>query len=296
MLLYIVTKLPIVLISQFVPDSKVIFLLRYFINPNVFLISSTSYFNNILDRLFLFNLKFIDDTNGSAYYTNFASLTNEDIYLTKSFFPLYKQFKEHMKNSEQFKSFLRRYVYMLSYNLLVFILVTQQNQITSVFLTFTAFQTFYHKLGPIPSILLIALLNLLPYEYTSIALTSFYACSNMSIDFLLPFINRINPTKLEIGYWMNSRDGVLFGFTLVYFTLMNYFSNYAVVFYMWGQMNTAYLITKLSNSPPPVVSDSRSSLMTWFSTQLIWNNVFSFTSGGFLEDPFVAVPGSFLLE
>lgn len=299
-ILYMTTNIPLYLISKYYGlNSQFIFLVKFLINPNIFLLTFTSFFQHTFDDAFLFNLHFIDKKTGVHFYENLKVIENEEIMKDKShvfwLFPLFPQFKRHMQTSPRFNSFLKRYSLVTLYNLFMFAMITVPNRFTSVFLSFSSFQTFHHKLGSVPCVLLVASLSVMPYNYTALILTTFYSCSNLSEDFLLPYIHRINPTKLELNHWLNSRSGALFGFSLVHFFLINYFPSLSVLFYVLGLSNMAYLLTKVSNSPPPA-NLSKPQLINWFSLQLIWTGHFEFSNGEWLNDPFQAIPGSFVFE
>ncbi|KAK6454644.1 uncharacterized protein RJT20DRAFT_503 [Scheffersomyces xylosifermentans] len=280
--------------NRFLLDSLNYFIQNFF-NLNIFLISLYSYVDTTSDQLFLMNLKFVDKILSTDYHDNLVRLPNDTIrvmnqqpasasFLQKSLFLF--------KNSSHFKDFLKRYCNYYLFNVGIFLLITFPSKFSSLVLGLISFQIFSDKLGTVPSILMISALNLLPYHYTAALLTTFYGSSNLSYDLLSPYFHRLNMSNYEKKHWINNRNGVLFGFGLVNFWTINTFPQFAVVLYALAQMNMAYLLTKITDTPPK----QQSKLISWTSSQLLWTDKYSLINGDFVNDPFMAIPGSFIFQ
>ncbi|KAG2736311.1 hypothetical protein G9P44_000401 [Scheffersomyces stipitis] len=272
------------------------YVLENIFNINIFLISLYgSYLDTTADELFMASLNFSDSVLSSRYYANLSRFQNDTVRINSQQSAgdtTWQRVRFLFKRSSHFKNFLNRYFQYYLFNFGIFLLICYPGKMSTVVLGLISFQVLSDKLGAVPSILLITLLNMLPCHYTAQVLITFYGSSNLSYDLLAPYFQRLNMTKYEKKQWINSRNGVLFGFGLVNYLMINTFPQFAIVLYALAQLNMAYLVTKITDVPP----DQANKLISWTSSQLLWSDQYKLVSGKFIDDPFVPIPGSFIFS
>ncbi|CUM66360.1 uncharacterized protein PRCAT00004024001 [Priceomyces carsonii] len=249
---------------------------KHVLNINVFLITLIRFFRDDLDEAFLLSLKYTDEVRlkkhpnepEQAYYKGLVELPKYDNERSDSKVKnrYVRLVKSKFKNSTEFQAFLKRYLTNTSINLMIY-LISRMPKIGSVVMALISFQVFNDKIGTVPSSIFICLLNVLPKYYNRIILAAFWGANNTTYDLLLPYFNRVKLTKFEKDQWVKSRQGVLFGFGLCYYFLINRFPWVSILTYGFAQSSSAYLITKITDPPPAQAS----ALINWNPTQLIWN-------------------------
>ncbi|KJZ75643.1 hypothetical protein HIM_04800 [Hirsutella minnesotensis 3608] len=107
---------------------------------------------------------------------------------------------------------------------------------------------------------------LLPRKYLVIFLQTYFSSRSLMRELLEPYFARVHFSKIEKRNWFRSREGVLFGFGLGFYILMRV-PLVGVLVYGIAEASTAYLITKVTDPPPP---PSRSK--DYAANQQIWSN------------------------
>lgn len=69
-------------------------------------------------------------------------------------------------------------------------------------------------------------------------------------DLLEPYFSRIRYTSEQKKQWFRDREGVLYGFALAFFVFLK-IPLIGVLIYGIAEASTAYLITKITEPPPP---------------------------------------------
>ena len=153
-----------------------------------------------------------------------------------------------------------------------------------------SFWTFNKAVGLGPAAIIFGTGVVLPRRYLVIFLQSYFASRSLMRELLEPYFARIHFSKEEKRKWFRSREGLLFGFGIGFYILLRvpllgvfiYGVAEAVsCLLFWGVprtqltpiQSTAYLITKVSDPPPP---PSQSQDFT--SSQLEWKNKAKFLS------------------
>jgi hypothetical protein len=67
---------------------------------------------------------------------------------------------------------------------------------------------------------------------------------------LQPYFSRIRYTKDQKRRWFHDREGVLYGFAVAFFILLKV-PLVGVLIYGIAEASTAYLVTKITEPPPP---------------------------------------------
>ena len=96
---------------------------------------------------------------------------------------------------------------------------------------------------------------------------------NIDISFQLdPYFSRIHFTKEQKRQWFKDREGVLFGFGVGFFIFLK-IPLVGVLIYGIAEASTAYLITKITDPPPPP-----SEAEGFAQSQVRWHNKHEFMS------------------
>jgi hypothetical protein len=129
-----------------------------------------------------------------------------------------------------------------------------------------SFYTFSGAVGPQPAAAIFAASLLLPRRYLVTFLQSYFSSRtlmrelvshllslNMHVaddEQLEPYFSRVHYSKEEKKIWFKDRAGVLFGFGLGFFIFVK-IPLVGVLIYGLAEASTAYLITKITEPPPP---------------------------------------------
>ncbi|KAK7746017.1 hypothetical protein SLS53_002739 [Cytospora paraplurivora] len=129
-----------------------------------------------------------------------------------------------------------------------------------------SFYTFNAAVGLGPASVLFGTGIFLPRRYLVIFLQTYFASRSLMRELLEPYFARIRFTKEEKRHWFRSREGLLFGFGIGFYVLLRV-PLLGVLIYGIAEASTAYLITKVTDPPPPP------SQSTGFATsQQEWKN------------------------
>jgi len=113
-----------------------------------------------------------------------------------------------------------------------------------------SFYTFNKAAGPGPALAIFGTGIFLPRRYLVIFLQSYFSSRSLMRELLEPYFARVKFNKDEKKKWFRSREGVLFGFGLGFFALIRV-PLLGVLVYGIAEASTAYLITKITDPPPP---------------------------------------------
>ena len=114
-------------------------------------------------------------------------------------------------------------------------------------------------------------------------------------ELLEPYFARVHLTKEQKRNWFRSREGLLFGFGVGFYVLLQV-PLLVVLIYGIAEASTAYLITKITD-PPPSPNASREEFEQYTESQQVWHNKHEFLSLSLFEldthsDPAKAEPES----
>lgn len=113
-----------------------------------------------------------------------------------------------------------------------------------------SFYTFNKAVGLGPASLIFGTGIFLPRRYLVIFLQSYFASRSLMRELLEPYFARIRFNKQEKRAWFHNREGVLFGFGIGFYVLLRV-PLLGVLIYGIAEASTAYLITKVTDPPPP---------------------------------------------
>lgn len=153
-----------------------------------------------------------------------------------------------------------------------------------------SFWTFNKAVGLGPASLIFGTGVLLPRRYLVIFLQSYFASRSLMRELLEPYFARVHFTKDEKKKWFRSREGLLFGFAIGIYALIRV-PLLGVLFYGIAEavspfppdskvetrltliQSTAYLITKITDAPPPPAERRE-----FAESQVEWRNKQKFLS------------------
>lgn len=256
-------------------DDKVLeglnFIAEYVLQVPLFLMTLMRYATPTLDNLFMESLKWVDTTYvqmhkhddpknlREMYYPNLRQYTTRDGSTSTS------------STAEAISMFLYRFarkamisiaVYSLSYLPIVGRFV----------LPAASFYTFNAAVGLGPASVLFGTGIFLPRRYLVIFLQTYFSSRSLMRELLEPYFARIRFTKQEKRQWFRSREGLLFGFGIGFYVLLRV-PLLGVLIYGIAEASTAYLITKVTDPPPPPANN-----VNFAASQLEWRNKQKFLS------------------
>jgi hypothetical protein len=94
------------------------------------------------------------------------------------------------------------------------------------------------------------------------------------VDQLVPYFQRLPFTAAQKRQWFKDREGVLFGFAFT-FTAFLRIPLVGVLIYGIAEASTAYLVTKITDPPPPPTDAIKEN---WVDGQVRWRNKHEFLS------------------
>lgn len=269
------------------------------LNISVFVVAASRFFTNDLDHLFLASLEFIDsvylqkhpDRTSHQYHSNLVALSDGEKSTGLSLSLIHAKYI----SSGEFAGFVRHHFRNGINNLAVFLL-SKVPVVGSIVIGVISFLALNDKIGTVRALSVFAALQVVPKYYAMLLLGTYWGSRNMVHDLLLPYFSRVKFTTLEKNQWLKSREGLLFGFGLCFFTLIKKFPWTGLLIFGFAESSVAYLITKLSDPPPNQVSQ----LMHWNASQLVWNKdvELEILLGQYAnkDEGFVPVPGSYIFS
>ncbi len=133
-----------------------------------------------------------------------------------------------------------------------------------------SFYTLSSTLGLGPASVIFGTGIFLPRRYLVIFLQAYFSSRSLMRELLEPYFSRIHFTKQEKKKWFHNREGLLFGFGIGFYVLLRV-PLLGVLIYGIAEASTAYLITKITDPPPPA-SQSRG----FAASQQEWRNKHEF--------------------
>lgn len=131
-----------------------------------------------------------------------------------------------------------------------------------------SFYTFNKAVGTGPALVIFGSGIFLPRRYLIIFLQTYFSSRSLMRELLEPYFSRIRFTDKQKRHWFRNREGVLFGFGLGFYVLVKV-PLVGVLIYGIAEASTAYLLTKITDPPPPPeqVEDYASSQEVWRNKQ-----------------------------
>lgn len=236
-------------------DDNIIYGLEFIANSVLqlpfFLMSVMGSITPTLDQMFMDSLRWVDQTyvqkHQSEDPTNLRSMYYPNLSMYSTHGELEK--RERRSTLQGVVVALKRYGRKAAISLVVYAL-TFLPVIGRFVLPAASFYTFNSAVGPIPAAVVFGSGLILPKKYMVSFLQTYFASRSLMRQLLEPYFYRVKFTKQQKKTWFVDRSGVLFGFALA-FTLMVKVPLVGVLIYGIAEASTAYLITKITEPPPP---------------------------------------------
>lgn len=216
-----------------------------------FLMSVMSSITPTLDQVFMDSLKWVDQTYIQKHKSEHPTVLRSMYYPNLSMYSTHGEIEKKHRRSLIDGVFvaLKRYGRKAAISLTVYAL-TFLPVVGRFVLPAASFYTFNNAVGPIPAAVVFASGLILPKRYVVSFLQTYFASRSLMRQLLEPYFYRVKFTKEQKKTWFVDRSGVLFGFALA-FTIMVKIPLVGVLIYGIAEASTAYLITKISEPPPP---------------------------------------------
>lgn len=216
-----------------------------------FLMMVMSSITPTLDNVFMDSLRWVDQTYVQKHKSD------DPTELRAMYYPTLKMYSTHgaVEKREQ-RTFLdgvlifaAKYGRRAAISLAIYIL-TFIPKVGPFVLPAASFYTFNKSVGPVPAAIIFASGFLLPKHYMVTFLQTYFSSRSLMSQLLRPYFERIRFTKQQKKIWFIDRSGVLFGFSVA-FAIMVKIPLLGVLIYGIAEASTAYLITKITEPPPP---------------------------------------------
>ena len=272
-----------------------------------FLMNLMKFFSPALDEMFMESLDWVDRT----YIAKHAS--EDPAGLRAMYYPNLRQYtspsaeaagKENRKNPwAGLSAFLMRYGKKAGLSLTV-LLLSYTPYVGKFVIPALSFYYFNNAVGIQPAAVVFASSLVLPRVYVVRFLQSYFASRSMMRELvsfsttphttisttdhaqpqkLDPYFSRLPFSPSQKHKWFQDRSGVLFGFGVGFFFLVKT-PLFGVLVYGVAEASTAYLITKITDPPPPGSAGSGSKEMEGYvEGQVRWGNKAKFLSLGLGE-------------
>ncbi|KAK8117819.1 uncharacterized protein PG998_006100 [Apiospora kogelbergensis] len=226
----------------------------------LFLMTLMRYVTPTLDNMFMDSLKWVDMT-----YVQKHKHDNPDEIRDMMEVPTRRD------TAEAVSMFLYRFARKAGISLIIFGL-SYVPYVGRFVLPAASFYTFNKAVGLGPAAIIFGTGVVLPKKYLIIFLQTYFASRSLMRELLEPYFARVHMTKSQKKNWFHSREGLLFGFGIGFYTLLRV-PLLGVLIYGIAEASTAYLITKITDPPPPAAQANEYAI-----SQQEWTNKHEFLS------------------
>ena len=236
-----------------------------------FLMSVMGSITPTLDQMFMDSLRWVDQTYSQKHKSEDPTNLRSMYYPNLSMYSTHGELEKKQKRGtfDGVLVALKRYSRKAAISLTVYAL-TFSPWFGQFVLPAASFYTFNKAVGPIPAAVVFGSGLVLPKRYMVSFLQTYFASRSLMRQLLEPYFYRVPFTKEQKKTWFVDRSGVLFGFALA-FTLMVKVPLVGVLIYGIAEASTAYLITKITEPPPPP-----SEAKQYVEKEVTWKNKHQF--------------------
>ncbi|KAI9840740.1 MAG: hypothetical protein M1838_003934 [Thelocarpon superellum] len=234
-------------------DDKIIssleFTERSVLQLPLFLMSLMRYLVPTLDHVFMDSLQWVDQT----YIQKHKS--DDPAHLRSMYYPQLRLYSTHGEGSghrspiDTAWTFLVRFGRRAALSLAV-VALSYLPVVGRLVLPAASFYTFNKAVGPIPAVVVFGSSIFLPRSYLVVFLQAYFSSRSLMRELLVPYFSRVRFTKQQKARWFRDREGLLFGFGVGFYIFLK-IPIFGVLIYGIAEASTAYLITKITDPPPP---------------------------------------------
>ncbi|KAI0475036.1 formamidase [Xylariaceae sp. FL0804] len=241
----------------------------------LFLMTLMRYITPTLDNMFMDSLRWVDMTYVSKHKGEDPD-TLRDMY-----YPNLRQYEQKdgrtrsHSTSDAFMMTLWRFSRKALISLAVFAL-SYAPLIGPLVLPAASFYTFHRAVGLGPAALIFGAGVFAPRRWLVIFLQTYFASRSLTRELLEPYFSRVRFTAAQKRAWFRSREGLLFGFGVGFYALVRV-PLVGVLVYGIAEASTAYLVTKITDPPPPARAPE-AEMERFVAGQQDWDNKHEFLS------------------
>lgn len=256
-------------------DNKLVdalnFIGEYVLQVPLFLMSLFRLISPTLDNLFMDSLRWVDLTYAQKHKRDDPDELRDMYYPNMQMYRQRDGSTHSTSTAEASSMFVWRFARKAFISLAIFAL-SYVPVVGRFVLPAASFYTFNKSVGLGPACVIFGTGILMPRRYLVIFLQTYYASRNLMRELLEPYFSRIHMTKEQKKLWFRSREGILFGFGIGFYFLLRV-PLLGVLIYGIAEASTAYLITKITDPPPPP-----SEVGAYVESQKVWKNKHEFLS------------------
>ncbi|KAF2487279.1 hypothetical protein BDY17DRAFT_288651 [Neohortaea acidophila] len=215
-----------------------------------FLMSFMRHLSPAMDSMFMDSLAWVDKTYIAKHEGENPNELRAMYYPNLKLYENYKAKREKKDNAyAAMSAFLMRFGRRAALSLAVY-LASFLPYIGRFVLPAASFFTFNRAVGTPAAVVIFGSGVLIPKRFLIQFLQSYFSSRTMMRELLDPYFSRIRYPKDKKAQWFHDRTGVLYGFALTFFLLARV-PLVGVLVYGIAEASTAYLITKITEPPPP---------------------------------------------
>lgn len=234
----------------------------------IFLMVIMSNITPTLDNLFMDSLKWVDQTYVQKHQSEDPTTLRAMYYPSLHMYSTHGALEKKEKRSllDGVMIFAQRYARKAGISLAIYAL-TFLPVVGPFVLPAASFYTFNKAVGPVPAGVVFAAGLVLPKHYMVSFLQTYFSSRSLMSQLLQPYFDRVKFTKQQKRIWFVDRSGVIFGFSVA-FAIMVKIPLLGVLIYGIAEASTAYLITKITEPPPPPSGDNKE----YIESEVRWKN------------------------
>ena len=204
-----------------------------------------------LDHLFMDSLRWVDQTYIQKHKSDDPTKLRAMYYPMLQMYSTHDNFEKREKRGplDRVLLYVGRYGRRAGISLTIYAL-TFLPVVGRFVLPAASLYTFNKAVGPVPAVAVFACGLVVPKRYMVSFLQTYFSSRSLMRHLLEPYFTRIRFSKQQKRIWFIDRSGVLFGFSAA-FTIMVNIPLLGVLIYGIAEASTAYLITKITEPPPP---------------------------------------------
>ncbi|KAJ8063782.1 hypothetical protein OCU04_007643 [Sclerotinia nivalis] len=234
-----------------------------------FLMSILSRVTPTLDNMFMMSLAFVDETYYEKHKGEDRSTLRDEYYPNLRRYPKRDGTTHKTSTAENTSMFLMKFGKKAGLSLAVYAL-SYIPILGRFVLPAASFYTFNKAAGLGPGLVVFGTGIFLPRKYLIIFLQTYFSSRSLMRELLEPYFARIDFTREQKKNWFHDREGLLFGFGVGFYILLR-IPLLGVLVYGIAEASTAYLITKITDPPPPVGQEGN-----FAASQQKWKNKHEF--------------------
>lgn len=216
-----------------------------------FLMTLMRYITPTLDEMFMDSLRWVDHT----YVQKHKSENPQN--LRSMYYPNLQLYNSHRPKGDDKKTPLKQAITLFLFKYgrkgaisLAVVALSYIPYVGRLVLPAASFYTFSGAVGPQPALIIFGTSLVLPKKYLITFLQSYFSSRTLMRELLEPYFSRVRYNKEQKKLWFKDRAGVLFGFGLGFYVFVK-IPLVGVLIYGLAEASTAYLITKITEPPPP---------------------------------------------